>query len=110
MPMNYTFTAHGFQGTDMAVISGAWKSILMTQKTICDCGSDSAWNKKEHALHSEQDKLFLWPQPHLGDTIVSSQTISSSEPSHYTEPPGETPFLKKKKCMPKSVLQRQLLA
>lgn len=34
--MNYTFTGHGFQGTDMAVISGAWKSILTTQQTICD--------------------------------------------------------------------------
>lgn len=94
--MNYAFTAHGFQGTDMAVISGAWKSILMTQKTICDWGSDSAWNNKEYTLHSEWDKIFLWPQPHLGDTTVSSQTRSSSKRSHYAELPGETPVLKKK--------------
>lgn len=72
------------------------------------CGSDGAWNNKQYTSHSEQDKLFLWPQPHLRDTIVSNQTSSSSEPNHYTELPGH--FLKIKTCMLKSVLWHQLLA
>jgi len=46
MPIN-AFATHGFQGTGMEVISGAWKSILMTQKTVCECGSDNVENNKD---------------------------------------------------------------
>ena len=98
MSMNYAFTARSFQGTDMAVISGAWKSILMTQETICDQGNGSAWNNKEYTSPAEKDKLFLWPQPHLRNTIIWNETRTGSKPSHSTALPGETPLLKKNSC------------
>lgn len=40
------FATHGFQETGMAVISGTWKSIMMTQKTVCECGGNNAENNK----------------------------------------------------------------
>lgn len=113
MPMNDAFTIHGFQGTDMAVISGAWKSILMTQKTVYDCGSDSDWNNKEH-LHSEQETLYLWPLTHLCDTIISNQTRSISEtynttPEKKKREKGAKRKKKKKSWKVESVPQCQCL-